>query len=440
MQIAAQLCRIATAAINKSSSLQPYLRPESTAAIIENSGLRPYLRPKSTAAIIEISSLQPYICPETTAAIIKISGLQPYICPETTAAIIKIAVCSRTFARPPRQNVHFAFLLIINKIARGTQISIYFFPEICNNSIAAPPRPPIFPKRRGNAMKAMKYLENKTYPEERALYGAGDLVLVNCAFDGAEDGESALKEARNVELRDCYMNLRYPLWHDRRVKLTGCRMTDTCRAALWYTEKVEIDGCDLGGVKALRECGDVHIVNTKVLSPEFGWRSRNIRIEDSSIEGEYPFLMARGLTLSNVKLKGKYSFQYTRNVAVSDSYFDTKDAFWHAKNVVIRDTVIKGEYFAWYSDNLTLERCRISGTQPFCCCTNLKLIDCELEDADLAFEYSDVDATVNSSIISVKNPRSGRIVADHIDELILTEDSVYPCECEVIDRRSARRL
>ena len=40
------------------------------------------------------------------------------------------------------------------------------------------------------------------------------------------------------------------------------------------------------------------------------------------------------------------------------------------------------------------------------------LIDCAMEDADLAFEYSDVQAEVRGHILSVKNPRSGRIVAD----------------------------
>ena len=41
---------------------------------------------------------------------------------------------------------------------------------------------------------------------------------------------------------------------------------------------------------------------------------------------------------------------------------------------------MKGEYLAWYSDGLTLINCRIIGTQPFCYCRNLKLIDCEMVD------------------------------------------------------------
>lgn len=41
---------------------------------------------------------------------------------------------------------------------------------------------------------------------------------------------------------------------------------------------------------------------------------------------------------------------------------------------------------AWYSDGLTLIHCKIIGTQPFCYCKNLKLIDCEMIETELAFE------------------------------------------------------
>ena len=43
-------------------------------------------------------------------------------------------------------------------------------------------------------------------------------------------------------------------------------------------------------------------------------------------------------------------------------------------------------------------------------------------DADLAFEYSSVQATINSPIISVKNPLTGTIKAQAIEEIILDEN------------------
>lgn len=287
--------------------------------------------------------------------------------------------------------------------------------------------------RRDYGVK-MKIIENKNFPCERDLYGAENVCLKNCTFDGVEDGESALKEATNVRLENCYMNLRYPLWHDNCVELFGVTLTDKCRAALWYTSNVNIENSNMLGIKALRECHNVNIKNTKVVSPEFGWKSHNIDVSDSELESEYLFFLASDLKINNIKFKGKYSFQYVENAIIENSFLDTKDAFWHTKNVTVKNCVVKGEYLAWYAENLTFINCKIIGTQPLCYCKGLTLIDCETKFADFSFEYSDVNAIVNGDILSVKNPRSGKIVADGITELFYTADSKYKCECEICIR------
>lgn len=277
----------------------------------------------------------------------------------------------------------------------------------------------------------MKLIENEVFPNERDLYGVTDARIVNCRFDGVEDGESALKEARNVILEGCYMNLRYPLWHDVGVTLNNVTMTENCRAALWYTHNTTIVQSNLLGIKALRECSHADISDSAIVSPEFGWRSHFVTLSDCDVTSEYLFLMAANVRLDNVRFKGKYSFQYVENLTIENSVLDTKDAFWHAKNVVVKNSVVKGEYLAWYSQNVTFINCKIIGTQPLCYCEGLKLIDCEMQDTDLSFEYSDVEATIRGNVMSVKNPRSGSIMADSIGELIYTDDSKYPCNCKV---------
>lgn len=169
-----------------------------------------------------------------------------------------------------------------------------------------------------------------------------------------------------------------------------------------------------------------------VNSPEFGWKCENIAIGNSSIVSEYAFLESKSIRAQGLTFEGKYSFQYTQDVAIERSRFKTKDAFWHAKNVMVTDSVIDGEYLGWYSEGLTLVRCHIKGTQPLCYCKRLTLIDCTMEDCDLAFEYSDVEASIHSAILSVKNARSGHITADAIGEVIRTPDSVYPAEAVIV--------
>ena len=73
---------------------------------------------------------------------------------------------------------------------------------------------------------------------------------------------------------------------------------------------------------------------------------------------------------------------------------------------------------AWYAENITFERCKIIGTQPLCYCKNLKLIDCEMIDADLSFEKSDVEATLTSPIVSIKNPKLGIIRVPMVEDII----------------------
>lgn len=264
-------------------------------------------------------------------------------------------------------------------------------------------------------------LTNQQFEEERALYASDGIELEHCQFDGPADGESALKESKNIIVKQCYFNLRYPFWHDINLEMTECEMTSNCRAALWYTSNASIRDSKLHGIKALRECDNIRIDNCDIISPEFGWSVRGLNMENTKVQSEYFMMRAEKLHFAQVSLKGKYSFQYICDSEFVNCNFDTKDAFWHAKNIVVRDSVIKGEYLGWYCENVTFENCTIIGTQPLCYCKGLKLIDCKMVDADLAFEKSEVEATLLEPMISIKNPKSGTIVLPKAEEVIMDD-------------------
>jgi hypothetical protein len=247
--------------------------------------------------------------------------------------------------------------------------------------------------------------------------------LKGCAFDGEEDGESALKEARDIVVENHFCNLRYPFWHDVNLTIRNTEMTELCRAALWYSDDIVIENSRLHGIKALRECNRVTIDGCDIKSAEFAWSVHGLRMKNSRAEGEYFMLRSTDFQFEKVTFKGKYSFQYAENGTVEDSVLDTKDAFWHSKNVTVRNSTVKGEYLAWYSENLTLINCKIIGTQPFCYCKNLTLVNCEMLDTDLSFEKSEVNASITTPVISIKNPSSGRITVPAVDELILTDEN-----------------
>ncbi len=264
----------------------------------------------------------------------------------------------------------------------------------------------------------MQTIENKTFDQERALYGSDGVLIRDCRFDGPADGESALKESKNVRAERCFFNLRYPFWHDDALEIQDSEMTELCRAALWYSSDIHIKDTKLHGIKALRECAQVVINGCHIVSPEFGWSVRGVQMADTYAESEYFMMRSDHLRFDRVTLKGKYSFQYIEDSQFENCNFDTKDAFWHAKNITVRNSIVKGEYLAWYSENITFENCRIIGTQPLCYCKGLKLVNCEMVDTDLCFEKSQVEATITSPVLSIKNPLSGRISVPSVGEII----------------------
>ena len=267
----------------------------------------------------------------------------------------------------------------------------------------------------------MNIYKNEQFDEERALYGLDGIQVLNCKFDGPADGESAMKEAKNIEVNDSYFNLRYPFWHNDNVTVRNCEFTELCRAAFWYSSDIRIRFSKMYGIKALRECSNVEMEECDIISPEFGWSVDGLFIKNSKCNAEYFMMRSRNLEFDNVYMTGKYSFQYIEDSVFTNCNFDTKDAFWHGKNILVKDCYVKGEYLAWYCENVTFENCTIEGTQPLCYCKNLKLINCKMINCDLSFEKSDVDAEVTTEVDSIKNPKSGVIRVPRVKEIIMDD-------------------
>ena len=62
------------------------------------------------------------------------------------------------------------------------------------------------------------------------------------------------------------------------------------------------------------------------------------------------------------------------------------------------------------------------------------LVKSEMENTDLSFEYSEVEAEIRGHIDSIKNPKSGTIIVDDVGEII-NEDSIMEVNGKVIIRK-----
>lgn len=253
----------------------------------------------------------------------------------------------------------------------------------------------------------MTTIKDKYFDGERPLYESRNLRLERVTIG---EGESGLKESRDVKAVDCRFEGMYALWECEDVECRNCLFATSDRAPIWYGRNIRIEDCTLDAPKAFREIDGLAIERVHMTDgAEAFWFCRHGQIAELRIEnGNYPFFQAHHLQITNLQLRSKYAFQYARNIEIHHAVLDTKDAFWESRDCVVYDSELKGEYLGWYAKNLRLVRCRISGTQPLCYCENLILEDCSFSsDADLAFEKSSVNATIIGEITSIKNPLPG---------------------------------
>ena len=276
----------------------------------------------------------------------------------------------------------------------------------------------------------MKNIENKVFEGERSLFKAEGLRIVGCTF---QNGESPLKESRNIELISSRFSWKYPLWYAKGVTVRGAVLDETARSGIWYTHGIDMEGCEINAPKTFRRASKIRLKDCNMPNAlESMWGCADVTLENVRITGDYFGMNCNGVNAKNLYVLGNYVFDGASNVVVEDAQLISKDSFWNCENVVVRNSYIDGEYIGWNSKNLTFINCKIRSNQGFCYIDNLKLVNCELWQTDLAFEYSTVDADINSHVDSIKNPISGTIRAKSIGQLILEQDMVDTAKTTVI--------
>lgn len=278
----------------------------------------------------------------------------------------------------------------------------------------------------------MELIKDKEFGGERPLFASHDLRLEGVTI---HTGESAIKESSNIEAYECTFEGKYPFWHVNGFKIEKCHFTVGARAALWYSQNLMMTDTQVNAPKMFREMDNIILQNVRIPdAQETLWHCNNVTLKNVEVaHADYLFMHSNNITINNYKQQGNYSFQYCKNVIIRNAIIDSKDAFWNTENVTVIDSELTGEYLGWHSHHLHLVNCKISGTQPLCYAHDLMLDNCTMgDDADLAFEYSSVEATINSKVVSVKNPTTGRIIAKDYGEIILDENIKAPANCEII--------
>ncbi|MBO4327474.1 MAG: DUF3737 family protein [Clostridia bacterium] len=280
--------------------------------------------------------------------------------------------------------------------------------------------------------------EEKVFKGERPLFGAVGVKLQNCVF---EDGESPLKESKDIELYGSMFRWKYPLWYCDNVLMENGAWLDGGRAGAWYSRNIDIRNTLIQAPKTFRRSERIMLENVSITNAaETFWNCSDIKLKNVTAAGDYFAMNSENIEAEELDLDGKYAFDGVKNVTVRNSRLVTKDAFWNSENVTVFDSYISSEYLGWNSVDLTFVNCTIESLQGLCYIDGLKLVNCRLLDTTLAFEYTNVDADITGGIGSVFNPGKGRIKAARIGELIMEDNEIDPAdtviECDDVAVRS----
>lgn len=275
----------------------------------------------------------------------------------------------------------------------------------------------------------MEIIEQQRFIGERALFKSDSKRINFCTF---AEGESPLKESSNLEINNTLFEWKYPLWYCKNIKVNKSNLFETGRSGIWYSHNIYINDTTIEAPKTFRQSGEIILNNvTMPKAEETLWNCRKITMNNVAANGDYFGMNSADITASDFRLTGNYAFDGGRNITVRNAKMISKDAFWNCENVTVYDSFIAGEYLGWNSKNITFINCTIESRQGMCYMENLVLKNSHLINTTLAFEYSTVQAEILGKIDSIKNPVSGRIKADSIDEIIFDDPLINKSKTQI---------
>ena len=280
----------------------------------------------------------------------------------------------------------------------------------------------------------MELIKGKKFGGERPLFGIHDTRLEDVTIT---EGESGIKKCHNIEADHCRFIGKYPWWHVDHSVITNCYFETGSRSAIWYSNDMVMSDTIIDAPKLFREMNGLKLVNVQINDADETFLKvdhltlRNVKLHD----GTYPFMFCNHVDVDGLESDSKYVFQYVKDAVIRNAKITTKESFWETENVTVYDSELNGEFLGWHSKNLKLVNCHITGEQPLCYCQDLVLENCTFgADCDRMFEETTLVADIRGAVTNIKNPTSGRIVADAIGSVTIDEHVLQPNNCEIIVR------
>ena len=163
----------------------------------------------------------------------------------------------------------------------------------------------------------MKEIRQEFLTGERALFHGQDLAIYDTTF---ADGESPLKESRNIYLEGSLFQWKYPLWYSRDIRLKDCTLFEMARAGIWYTHNLEMENTLVEAPKNFRRATGLRLRHVNFPNAEETlWSCEDVTMEHVTARGDYFAMNSSDMKLSDFELVGNYSFDGVKNVEIDRS-------------------------------------------------------------------------------------------------------------------------
>ena len=101
---------------------------------------------------------------------------------------------------------------------------------------------------------AKKEISGAYLTGERPLFGGKNLSIQDTIFT---DGESPLKEASDIDLKNSMFQWKYPLWYAKNITAEDCTWFEMARAGVWYTDNLTVKNAVIQAPKNFRRCHEL---------------------------------------------------------------------------------------------------------------------------------------------------------------------------------------
>ena len=270
--------------------------------------------------------------------------------------------------------------------------------------------------------------------KKRLYFNERNKNFKNIEIKESKSEDYLFKICNNITIEKSFIDLKNNFLNCFNLNLINVTLEKNSYESIWNCKNINIINSEILGEKTCRNCINLSIKDSNIRSDEFCWKSDKIKIDNVKIGGNSAFLDSLNINIDSSSFSGKNLIQYANNIIIYNSNIEGENSLWYSKNIYCKNCKLIGDRLGWYCENAIFEDCHIDSIQPLCYCKNLRLINCTMNNANFAFEYSEIDGDIHCHIDFLRNILKGKLVIDSYGEYFIDEN-IYECK-GVVEKRS----